>query len=344
MMLREVLWLGGFTASGGLVLLASDRLVTVVEAAGDRYDWPPGVVGLLAAAGADGPEVSASIIALLAGSHDVSLGVILGSNLFNLAALLGLPVALLGYVAVQRYGLLVNGAAMLLTTLLVSALLFGVLPPVAVGLAVVATVAAYALLLALPRETVLRHLPRATPVMPPAPGDSEVEERAREREVDQAEGFPPGWSLLVQGLLATAAVIAGCDVLVNATLYLGPRLGVPRAMIGTFILAALTSLPNVWVALSLVARRRGAVLVSAVCNSNTINVVFGICVPALFVSMHASSVVRMVDLPALLLLTVLTLALLWQGRGLGRVGGGLLVVAYVAFAATRLAPVPRIHL
>src|SRR5689334_14811301 len=102
MMLHDVVWLGGFAASAGLVLLASDRLVDIVEAAGDRYRWAPGVVGLLAAAGADGPEVSSSIIALAAGSHDISLGVIVGSNLFNLAALLGLPIALLGYVAVQR--------------------------------------------------------------------------------------------------------------------------------------------------------------------------------------------------------------------------------------------------
>src|SRR5262249_18292364 len=158
------------------------------------------------------------------------------------------------------------------------------LPPAVPELLVVATLAGYGVLLVLPRERVLAHVQRER--TPQEAGDVEVEERAREREADRAQGFPSGWHLLIQGLLATAVGIAGCAVLVNATLYLGPRLGLPAAITGTFALAALTSLPNVWVAVSLVARRRGAVLVSAVCNSNTINAVFGICVPALFIHLR----------------------------------------------------------
>jgi Ca2+/Na+ antiporter len=163
------------------------------------------------------------------------------------------------------------------------------------------------------------------------------EERAREREADVEQGFPTGWWLLVKAVLATGIVIAGCDVLVNATLYLGPRAGVPRALTGVFALAALTSLPNVWVALSLARRRRGAVLVSAVCNSNTINAVFGICVPALFITLQANGSVRMIDVPALLALTLLALALTWQGEGLGRRSAAVIVGGYILFAAIRIA-------
>jgi Ca2+/Na+ antiporter len=105
---------------------------------------------------------------------------------------------------------------------------------------------------------------------------------------------------------------------------------------GTFVLAALTSLPNVWVALSLARRRRGAVLVSAVCNSNTINVVFGICLLAAFRPLQPALIVRQVDLPALLALTLLSLVLVWQGRGLGRAGALTLVMAYCCFVAARL--------
>lgn len=343
MVLREVVWLGGFAASVGLVLLASDRLVDVVEAAGDRYHWPPGVVGLLAAAGADGPEVSSSIIALAAGAHAISLGVILGSNLFNLAALLGLPIALLGYVAMQRYGLLVNGGAMLLTTLLTGGLLLGSLPRLVVEPLVAIVLVGYTALLTLPHETVLTYLRVGRRRATPAPGDAEVEERARAHDADVARGYPSGRRLLIEGALMTAVVVAGCDVLVNATLYLGPRLGLPQAVTGTFGLAALTSLPNIWVAVSLVARRRGAVLISAVCNSNTINVVFGICIPALFVSLRAPAIIRIIDLPALTFLTFLVLWLTWRGRGLGRLGACILVVAYVAFAAVRLALTPGLH-
>ena len=152
-------WLLTFVLSLAVVLVASDRLVKVVEAAGDRYQWPPGLVGLLAAAGADGPEVSSALIALLAGAHDVSLGVIVGSNLFNLAALLGLPMLIVGRVAVQRHGLLVSGGAMLLTTALSMLLLLGDTPVPYVEVLVLATLLGYAVLLVRARDATTVALP-----------------------------------------------------------------------------------------------------------------------------------------------------------------------------------------
>jgi Ca2+/Na+ antiporter len=111
----------------------------------------------------------------------------------------------------------------------------------------------------------------------------------------------------------------------------------PSSVTGTFALAALTSLPNVWVAVSLARRHRGAVLVSAVCNSNTINVVFGVCLPAPFISLKIAAVVRDVDIPALTALTLLSVALIWHGQGLGRKGSALVVAGYLMFAAIRVA-------
>jgi cation:H+ antiporter len=324
----DAVWLAAFATSLVVVLAASDRLVAAVEAAGDRYGWAPGLVGLLAAAGADGPEISAAIIALLAGAHEVSLGVIVGSNLFNLAALLGLPILLVGYVAIQRQSVALNGVPMLATTVLAALLMVGALPALPVDLLVLIVLAVYALLLAHP------------PLLARGTGERQDEgsaqERAREREADVAQGFPTGARLLAQGLVATGVVIGGCSVLVQAALYLGPRLGFPPAVTGTFGLAALTSLPNVWVAVTLARRRRGVVLLSAVCNSNTINAVFGICVPALIAGLQPTSLVRHLDIPALVGLTLLAVGLVWWRRGLDRRGAACLVLAYAAFAATRL--------
>jgi cation:H+ antiporter len=330
--LADVAWSAAFFISLAGVLIASDRLVTAVEAAGDRYAWPAGMVGLLAAAGADGPEVSAAVIALLAGAHDVSLGVILGSNMFNLAAVLGLPIVLVGSVAVRRRGVALNGGSMILTTLIAVVTVLGVIPA-AVGLGLSACVlAAYLFLL-------LQQGPSDTPFAAASAdlGDQVSEEREREREADTEQGFPGGIALLRHGLAATAVIVGGCDVLVHATLFLGPRIGLSSTFTGTFALAALTSLPNVWVAITLARRRRGAVLMSAVCNSNTINVVFGVCVPAQFVALRLATVVRQIDVPALAFLTIVWVVLVWQGRGLGRRGALAIIAGYVLYAGVRLA-------
>jgi cation:H+ antiporter len=332
MTMADAAWLCAFVVSLAAVLAASDRLVRAVEAGGDRFALPPGLVGLIAAAGADGPEVTSAIISLLKGQHDVSLGVILGSNLFNLAALLGLPILLVGPVAVRRHGLVLNGGVMIVVTALAALLVVGGAPVRVLDALVLAVLMVYGVLLLVPRQA---RKGTAAAGAQPEPGDSEVEERARAREEDVAQGFPSLSRLLIVGALSTIVVIGGCTVLVNATLYLGPWLHLPRAWTGTFGLAILTSLPNVWVAFSLARRHRGAVLVSAVCNSNTINMAFGLCLPALFTTMAPSALVRHLDLPAMLVLSVLAVGLVWGNRGLGRRSAACLVILYLVFAVAR---------
>lgn len=326
-------WMAVFFASLVAVLAASDRLVAVVESAGDRYQWPPGLVGLLAALGADGPEVTAAFLSLTAGAPDVGLGVIFGSNLFNLAALLGLPAVLIGYLAVQRSSLILSGTPMLVITGLGALLVLGARPAAVLCALMIVVLAGYGVLLVRPSAARDR---LGVPADLVVSDDRDEEERAREREIDNAEGFPSGLRMLMQGLAATAVVIGGCTALVHATLYLAPHLGVPNALVGTFGLAVLTSLPNVWVAVALARRHRGAVLVSAACNSNTINMAFGICMPALFHAWRPAAVVRAIDIPSVLLFTTLAPMLLWRGRGIGRTGGAALIGAYAVFAVLRL--------
>ncbi|MGH2409541.1 MAG: sodium:calcium antiporter [Chloroflexota bacterium] len=335
MTLGDGAWLCAFLVSLAAVLAASDRLVRVVEAAGDHFDWPPGLVGLIAAAGADGPEVTAAIISLIKGQHAVSLGVILGSNLFNLAALLGLPILLVGFVGARRHVVVLNGTTLVVITVLATLLVAGKLPVLLVEGLVAAVLVAYAAALLHGNAGSAAGL-GGTSGSSGNPDDGETEEqRARAREEDAAQGFPPGRRLLLVGLLATAVVIGGCTVLVSATLELAPVVDLPRSWTGTFGLAILTSLPNVWVALALARRGRGAVLVSAVCNSNTINMTFGICLPALFTAMAPSVTVLHLDLPALLLLSVLAIALIWRNRGLGRRAAACLVAIYLVYAVIR---------
>lgn len=52
---------------------------------GKRLRFSDGLVGIIAALGADVPEYSSAIIALWSNHHDLGLGVVFGSNIFNLA-------------------------------------------------------------------------------------------------------------------------------------------------------------------------------------------------------------------------------------------------------------------
>ena len=84
-------------------------------------------MGLLTAVAADAPEISSALVALTRGEKEVSLGVVLGSNVFNLAAMIGVSAVLAGTVTLRRDALIVEGTVGLLTTLVAAGLLLGVL-------------------------------------------------------------------------------------------------------------------------------------------------------------------------------------------------------------------------
>jgi len=86
---RAVFWL----IIGGLILLASSRLLVwgAVEIA-QSMGVSDLVIGLtIVALGTSLPELAASLMSALKGEHDIALGNIIGSNIFNLLAVLGLP-------------------------------------------------------------------------------------------------------------------------------------------------------------------------------------------------------------------------------------------------------------
>jgi cation:H+ antiporter len=133
---------------------------------------------------------------------------------------------------------------------------------------------------------------------------------------------------------ALALIVGGSSGMVSAALALAGTWHVPRSLVGALALAGLTSLPNAYAAARLARRGHGAAVVSETLNSNTINLVAGLALPALVYGSaagHAS-----LDLAWLLGMTVLAVLLLARPRGLKRAGGTALIALYVLFVVVRV--------
>src|SRR5258706_8081756 len=91
-----------FVASVTLMLLASAWFARRLDHMGVRLGLPEALLGLLTALAADAPEVSSAIAALLQGKHDLAVGVVVGSNAFNLAAMLGVSAVVAGRVRARH--------------------------------------------------------------------------------------------------------------------------------------------------------------------------------------------------------------------------------------------------
>jgi Ca2+/Na+ antiporter len=124
--------------------------------------------------------------------------------------------------------------------------------------------------------------------------------------------------------------------MVHAALDLARAHHVPDLVTGTLVLAALTSLPNAYAAVHLARLGRGAALMSEAMNSNTLNLLGGIALPAAIFGLGG----RPAGGPAfgwMAGLTILALGLALWRKGLGRGGALAILAGYGAFVGLVLA-------
>ena len=112
---------------------------------------------------------------------------------------------------------------------------------------------------------------------------------------------------------------------------LGGRYAVADIVTGGLVLAVVTSLPNAVTAVYLARRGRGAAVLSTALNSNAINVMAGLLIPACLAGLGPRSGPGTLVAAWYAGLTVLALALAFRGRGLGRLSGAAIIAGYLAF-------------
>jgi cation:H+ antiporter len=317
-----------FLVGLGVSLAASEVLVSALGHLGARLRLAAGLLGLLVALGADAPEISSAITALISGAKDVGVGVILGSNLFNLAALLGLSAVIAGRLPVHRVLIALDGGVALLATAVVAILLLARLVP-ALSLVLMAVVVVPYLVLVTVRPSLIQRLPLPGPLRRAAMGVGRTVHKESEPNAALGPVSVAAWWIAP----AVAAIVGGSYAMVQAALVLGDRWHLSGALLGTVVLAALTSLPNAYAAVRLALRGNGPAVVSEAFNSNTINLVAGISIPALFIGGVSTAAGAGADLGWLLTMTVAAIGLGWIYGGLARTGGLVLLGIYLAFLA-----------
>lgn len=331
-MMSAALAVSAFLAGTVVSLLTSFLLVSRLERVGERLGFSEALLGIVAALAADAPEVTAAITAVAHHQQRVGAGVILGSNVFNLAALLGLGAVVAGRISLHRKVVLLGGSIAIWVALVSLAVVVGVLPSAAgLGLAL-AALAMYLVVL----STEGRSLER---LQVPGRWAAWLRSAVAEEEVELEEAIRPArgrWSDAAQAAAALVVVVIASVTMERAATALGTRFAVPDIVLGGLVLAAVTSLPNAVAAVYLAARGRGAATLSTALNSNTINVVAGLLLPATILGLGGPSGQTVLITVWYVVMTAEVLALAHRYRGLGRMTGGLIIVAYAAFTGAVL--------
>jgi cation:H+ antiporter len=279
----------------------------------------PLVVGLTVVAyGTSAPETAVSLDAAMRGNSDIAVGNVVGSNIFNVLAILGLSATLVPlriHLQVVRQEVPIMIAASVLLALMV---LDGRLTRFD-SLVLALSLVLYTAFLVLQAR-------RAGP-------DAK---EAGAAELPPPAGWDRHWSMQVALVLAgLALLVAGAGWLVDAAVSVARALGVSDLVIGLTIVAAGTSMPEV--ATSIVATLRGErdIAVGNVVGSNTFNIlgclgVSGLLAPG---GLAVAPPVLAFDLWVMVATAVACFPVFVSGRQIARWEGVLFLVFYAAYTA-----------
>lgn len=318
-----------FVAGTGTSLGAAWQLVSRLERIGARLGLSEALLGMLAALAADGPEITAATTALLGGHARIGAGVVIGSNVFNLAALLGLGALVAGRIALHRRVLLLEGTvALLIAGICVAVIVGGLAAGIGIGACAVVLVPYIAISGGPERQ---RWLP---------PGwRAWLTEAVAEEEIELAGALDEttGQRDVLVAAIAFLVVIGASVAMEQTASTLGVRLGVAQIIVGALVLAAVTSLPNAVSAVYLAARGRGAATLSTALNSNALNVLAGLLIPGAIIGLGGRSGQTTTITLWYAGLTLIALGLAYSGRGLRRPAGMAIIACYAGLIAAILA-------
>lgn len=330
--------LGIFLVSLLIVIATSARFTRKLEELCEAFNLSIGVLSLLSALGANIPNYVSSAIAIFSGHTDVGIGIIIGSNIYNLAIILGLCALL----TPERSGITLDTREKrdvrvvavyavfiaLLSFLAIACLLTG-----PIGTAFHALRPSQHLLLIISVialgvfGSLLLHIFRRS--------HGNEGTTVHHHDFPQRKASLSNLRLVGEIIFVLVIALSGVLVMVQSGQTLTADLHMPSVLAGLLVLAVATSLPNTVVAISLVRSGEAAACVEEVYSSNSINTVLGIVLPLLFwQGIVGDRFLLMLDAPLTLALLSLTLLYVLRGR-IPRGLGVFLVGAYAAWVLVR---------
>lgn len=310
-----------FIAGLAGLIVGAELLVRGASKLALSFGISPLVVGLTVVAfGTSSPEVAVSVGAALDGKTDIAVGNVVGSNIFNVLFILGLsaliaPLVVNVQVIRQEVPIMI-GASLLLLALGLDGRLSVLDGALLCGLLVVYTVF---LVRQSRRETQAARDDYAAGLSPP-------------EAAGRTSSLPVQIGMIVAGL---AALVAGSDALVTASVAFARSLGVSDLVIGLTIIAAGTSMPEVATSVTAAIKGERDIAVGNVVGSNTFNILGCLGLSAIVggtgLEMPASAL--NFDIWVMLAVALACIPVFLTGREIARWEGAVFLGYYAAYVA-----------
>jgi cation:H+ antiporter len=276
------------------------------------------VIGLtVVAMGTSMPELLVGIVASYRDSGDIAIGNVIGSNVANIALILGVA-AVIRPIRVQMRLLVREVPIMIFATLALFVFALDGMLSRWDGMALAAGFIAYTLYL-------LDGARRESPAI----------------EVEYQRFVPTGGNVTGHILLTVvglATLLGGAHMVVSGAATTARFLGISELAIGLTVVALGTSLPELATAVAASVQDEGDILVGNVVGSNVFNLLAVLGSATIMRPIAIADSVIRVEAPVMLAVSVIVLPFVWTTLRLTRWEGIILLAAYAAFVVLLALP------
>lgn len=292
----------------GFVLLwkGGDLLVDGADAFARSHGVPPTIAGVfILGFGTSMPELAVSLFAALDGDGGIAVGNVVGSNIANVALVLG-SAAVISVVHANRFLIRLEMPVGILASILAFLLVLDGHIDAMDGAILLGGFLAYA---GFAMGTV------------------------RRRDLDQGERPPKRpWFDLGKATLALAAVLGGAKLFEEGASEIASTFGISEIVIGSTLVAFATSLPELATGIAAARARKADLVIGNVIGSNIFNLLLVLGASGLALDQTVDPSVPMVLMPLMLGLVFFPLVIARANdRAIGRKSGIVLLLIYAGF-------------
>jgi cation:H+ antiporter len=298
-----ILLLVGFV----LLIKGADFFVDGASSIAGKLKVPSLIIGLtVVSMGTSMPEAAVSISASLTGSNSISLGNVIGSNIFNLLMVVGISSLILPIATdkdILKRDMPINIG--ITVALLVMLLIGGELSRIDAAILLV-MLAGYMFLL--------------------------IRSALKNRIEDEAPKVYSWLKSIILSIVGAAAIIWGGNLVVESAKTIALNLGMGETLVGLTVVALGTSLPEL--VTSIVAAKKGdsGIAMGNVVGSCIFNILFILGMAGVISPMTADSAF-FIDTGILIGICLLMLLFAFTKKKTDRVEGGICVLIYIGYTA-----------
>ncbi len=294
-----------------ILILGGESLVRAAISISARFHVKPMIIGMtIIAAGTSAPELMTSIIASLKNSPDIALGNVVGSNIFNILAIIGLSCLIQPNRVDRSMARFEVPALIIFTLVLILACANGVVSKLEGSLFLISL--AVFIFISIRRS---RLYPQQS-----SPEDDEIVALKH-------------WGLdVVYLIFGFIGLLFGADLALDGGIAIGRLAGLSERIIGITIISVGTGLPELATSAVAAYRGRDDIAISSIIGSNIMNILMVIGSASMIAPIIVNENILKIDSAWMMAATLcLAPALYFTGGRMGRKTGFIFFMGYISY-------------